>query len=239
MYQKNRNTMLGVWGTTELAGYCYENFPSRTNQVVYYWEKSQNKVKNLTWNFMTYFLGRKPACQTMLKALDISSALTWVASDQLKSLTILSDITVGRSAVHQEDPNYTEDQKGYVSRWSTSSLLFTSFSDHRIKTNTTLNDYTKTLHNQLKFPKANHSFSEFYETALCSNVSLFHKNMQLLTSEFKLSTYIQVLLETFSKTMHWKGKCLFQLVLTVVLEHSIKPGVYSILNWVWKFGKAV
>ena len=208
-------------------------------EVVYYWEKSQNKVKNLTWNFMTYFLGRKPACQPMLKALDISSALTWVASDQLKSLTILSDITVGRSAVHQEDPNYTEDQKGHVSRWSTSSLLFTSFSDHRIKTNTTLNDYTKTLHNQLKFPKANHSFSEFYGTALCSNVSLFHKNMQLLTSEFKLSTYIQVLLETFSKTMHWKGKCLFKLVLTVVLEHSIQPGVYSILNWVWKFGKAV
>ena len=84
-------------------------------EVVYYWKKSQNKVKNLTWNFMTYFLGRKPACQTMLKALDISSALAWVASDQLKSLTILSDITVGRSAVHQEGPNYTEDQKGHVS----------------------------------------------------------------------------------------------------------------------------
>lgn len=217
-----------------------EDIPSRITHPSISEKRHWKEPEYLNWYSIRFLhFWWRPVCQTMLKALDISSALTWVASDQLKSLTILSDITVGRSAVHQEDPNYTEDQKGHVSRWSTSSLLFTSFSDHRIKTNTTLNDYTKTLHNQLKFPKANHSFSEFYETALCSNVSLFHKNMQLLTSEFKLSTYIQVLLETSRKTMHWKGKCLFKLVLTVVLEHSIQPGVYSILNWVWKFGKAV
>ena len=46
---------------------------------------------------------RRPPCQTLSKTLDISSATAWVAPDLLKALAILSDTTVGRSAVDQED----------------------------------------------------------------------------------------------------------------------------------------
>ena len=37
--------------------------------------------------------------------MDISSATAWVAPDLLKALAILSDTTVGRSAVGREDLN--------------------------------------------------------------------------------------------------------------------------------------
>ena len=48
---------------------------------------------------------RRPACQTLSKALDISSATARVAPDLLKALAILSDTTVKRSAVDREDLN--------------------------------------------------------------------------------------------------------------------------------------
>ena len=54
---------------------------------------------------MTYVWGR-PACQTLSKALDKSSATARVATDLLKGLStlaILSDATVRKSAVDQED----------------------------------------------------------------------------------------------------------------------------------------
>ena len=44
-------------------------------------------------------LRRRPAYQTLLKALDISSATAQVAPDLLKTLAILSYITVRISAV--------------------------------------------------------------------------------------------------------------------------------------------
>ena len=46
---------------------------------------------------------RGPASQTLPKALNISSSTKQAALDLLKALTILSDITVRRSAFHQED----------------------------------------------------------------------------------------------------------------------------------------
>ena len=46
---------------------------------------------------------RRPACQTLWKALDISSATARVAPDSLKPLAFLSDTTVKRSAVDRED----------------------------------------------------------------------------------------------------------------------------------------
>ena len=48
-------------------------------------------------------LWRRPTCQTLSKALDISSASAKVAPDLLKVLAILSDTTVKRSAVDPED----------------------------------------------------------------------------------------------------------------------------------------
>ena len=59
---------------------------------------------------------KRAACQTLSQALDISSDTVWVASDLLKSQSILSDKTVRRSVVDWEDPNHTRNQKkGHIS----------------------------------------------------------------------------------------------------------------------------
>ena len=65
---------------------------------------------------------RRPACQTLSKTLDISSATAPVAPD----LAILSDTTVRRSVVDREDlEQYWNSKKGtHFSRWS-AILLFT------------------------------------------------------------------------------------------------------------------
>ena len=72
---------------------------------------------------------RRPASQTLSKALDISSVTTQVAPDLLKALEILSDTTVRGSPVDREDLKlyWKSEKRLYFSRWST-ILLFTSFS---------------------------------------------------------------------------------------------------------------
>ena len=74
-------------------------------------------------------LWRRPACQTLSKALDISSATARVAPDLLKALAILSDTIVRRSAVDWEDlkPYSKSEKRPHFSKRST-ILLFTSFS---------------------------------------------------------------------------------------------------------------
>ena len=54
-------------------------------------------------------------CQTLLKTLDISSATAQVAPDLLKALANLSDATVGKSGVDQEDlkPHW-KSEKGHI-----------------------------------------------------------------------------------------------------------------------------
>ena len=58
---------------------------------------------------------KRPACQTLLKTLDISSATAQVAPDLLKALANLSDATVRKSAVDQEDlkPHW-KSEKGHI-----------------------------------------------------------------------------------------------------------------------------
>ena len=59
---------------------------------------------------------RKPACQTLPKALDISSATAQIAPDLLKALEILPDTTVIRSSVDWEDLKpYWKTEKGLIS----------------------------------------------------------------------------------------------------------------------------
>ena len=71
----------------------------------------------------------RPECQTLSKALGISSATARVAPGLLKALEILSDTSVKRSAVDQEDlrPYWNSEKRPHFSSWST-ILLFTSFS---------------------------------------------------------------------------------------------------------------
>ena len=58
----------------------------------------------------------------------VKTARAWAAPDLLKSLAILSNTTVRRSAVDPEDPKpYKSEKRSYFPTWST-IVLFTSFS---------------------------------------------------------------------------------------------------------------
>ena len=63
---------------------------------------------------------RIPACETLLKILDILSVTVIVALDLLKALAILSDTTVKRSAVNPEDlkPSWKLEKTPNFSKWS-------------------------------------------------------------------------------------------------------------------------
>ena len=114
-----------AWGT---PGSC-ENFPSRTIQSHLLLRKKEIRLNIQSEIPKDLSLWRRPACQILPKTLDISSASAWVAPYLVKSQAILSDKTVRRSAVKQEDlkPYWKSEKKSDFSRWST-ILLFTSFS---------------------------------------------------------------------------------------------------------------
>ena len=79
---------------------------------------------------------RRSACQTLSTALDISSATARVAPYLLKALAILSDTTVRRSAVDQEDLEHTGNQKkDHISIGDQQSYYLQDFTNHRKKTN--------------------------------------------------------------------------------------------------------
>ena len=81
-------------------------------------------------------LWRRPACQTLSKALDISSAKARVAPGLLKALAILPDATVRRFAVDQED--LKPYIKGYIFQRDQELIIykfFKDFTNHWKKTN--------------------------------------------------------------------------------------------------------
>ena len=92
-------------------------------------EKRQNKVKICPKIPYELSLWRRPASQTLSKALDISIATAQATLDLLKIQAILSDTTLRRSIVDQEDlkPYWKSENRPDFSNWST-NLLWTSFS---------------------------------------------------------------------------------------------------------------
>ena len=105
------------WWIPALTGYSSEDFSSRTTQSVPILRKEEIMPK--MWPEILYDLSlwRRPACQTLSKALDISIGYTaWVAPDVLKVVAVLSDTTVRRSAVDREDlKSYWKSEKGLIS----------------------------------------------------------------------------------------------------------------------------
>ena len=115
--------------TPALTKYSCEEFPSRTTWCCLLLRK--DKIRPHTWHkFLSDLsLWRRPACQTLLRALYIYiyilyylyilyyiyiyiyiyvyiyiySATAWVVPDLWKALTILPDTSVKRYAVDQED----------------------------------------------------------------------------------------------------------------------------------------
>ena len=126
---KSVGPRMDPWRTPVLTGYSYKDFPSRTTRSRLLLTKEE--IRPNIWPEIPYDLSlwRRPACQTLSIALDISSATARVARDLLKALAILSDTIVGRYAVDQEDlkPYWNSEKRPHFSRWST-ILLFTSFS---------------------------------------------------------------------------------------------------------------
>ena len=132
--RKSVGPRIKSWGTTVLTGYSWEHLPLRTtwsHQLL----RKEEITKYLTWNSIDLSLWSRAACLTLSKALDISSATAQVAPQLLKAQAILSDTTVQRSAVDQEDlkPYWESEKNPHFSRWST-ILLFTSFSNTSLTT---------------------------------------------------------------------------------------------------------
>ena len=73
--------------------------------------------------------------QTLPKTLDISSATPQVASDLLKVLATMSETTVRKSAVQEEDlkPYWKSEKMPHFPRWS-ANLTFTGFSKISLST---------------------------------------------------------------------------------------------------------
>ena len=63
------------------------------------WTLEELKQSDLARNSVRFSLLQRPTCQTLSKALDISSATVQVAPDLLEALAILLDTTVRESAV--------------------------------------------------------------------------------------------------------------------------------------------
>ena len=103
MYSKKSvRSKMKPWGTPVLTEFSCEDFPTRTTWSCPLLRKEE--VSPNIWDDILWKSGllRRPACQTMSKALDISSATAGVAP-VLKTLAILPDTNVRRSVVDRED----------------------------------------------------------------------------------------------------------------------------------------
>ena len=85
--RKNLGPRMKPWGTSALTGYSYEDLLSRTTLSCLLLRKDEIFQKFPNWPKVQWDLNlwRRPPCQSLSKAWDISSATAWVASDQLKT----------------------------------------------------------------------------------------------------------------------------------------------------------
>ena len=91
------------WGAPGLNGYFCEGVPSRTTRSCLLLRKGE--IRPNIWQKVLQDLSfwRRPVCQTLSKALDISFATALVAPGQSKDIAILSDTTVRISVVDWKD----------------------------------------------------------------------------------------------------------------------------------------
>ena len=116
---------MGPWGIPAVTRYSCEDVPFRTTQSCLLLRKEE--IRSNIWPeiLKDLHLWRQSACQTLLKALNISSGTAPVAPDLLKVLAILSDTTVRISAVDQKDlkPYWKSAKKKHFS-WRSKIQLF-------------------------------------------------------------------------------------------------------------------
>ena len=97
---------------------------------------------------------KNPACQTLLKALDISSATLQALSDLLEALAILSDTSARKSKVGLEDlkPYWKSEKKTFlkVIKMSIINKSLKAFTNQRKKTTIAVLFCSRPLPNILK-----------------------------------------------------------------------------------------
>ena len=81
--RKNAGPRIEPWGSPTLTRHSCKNFPSRSNRIHLLLRK--DKIKPYTKIDLT--LKSRPACQTLIKVLDVSSYTSLVAPDLLSSNT--------------------------------------------------------------------------------------------------------------------------------------------------------
>ena len=126
--RKSVKSRMEPWGTPALTGHPCGELPSTTtwSHLLLRNDKIRSKCSTIPYELS---LWRRPASQTLSKALDISIATAQATLDLLKIQAILSDTTLRRSIVDQENlkPYWKSENRPDFSNWST-NLLWTSFS---------------------------------------------------------------------------------------------------------------
>ena len=101
------------WGTPALTRYSCEDFPFRTTQSRILPRKEE--IRANIWPEIPYDLRLwRSACQSLSKALDISSATARVAPDLLKALAILSDKNCKKICSWSRKPKTTLEMRKKV-----------------------------------------------------------------------------------------------------------------------------
>ena len=136
--QEKCRTNNGPLRTPALTRYSSEDFPRLLKSPIT--EKSRNKVKYLAWNFIRSSFVKNTNMPNSIKSLGYIKCYSLSNPRPAKSLAILSDTTVGRSAVDQKDlkPYWKSEKKPPFSRLST-IVLFRSFSKTLLTTERRLN----------------------------------------------------------------------------------------------------
>ena len=122
---KSVGPRIDPWGTPALTGYSCDHFPCRTRRsyLLLRKEEIRRNIWPKIWHNLNFW--SRPACQTLPKSLDISSATGHLTSDLLKILAILSDATVRTFSSDQENlKSYLKSEKAHMRN----NPIFTSFS---------------------------------------------------------------------------------------------------------------
>ena len=98
---KSIGPRMKTWGNPVLIGYSCEDFPSRTTLSCLLLRKEEIRPNTRPEILYNLSLQKRPACQTLSKALNVSSTMDRAAPELSKALAILSDTTVRRSAVEK------------------------------------------------------------------------------------------------------------------------------------------
>ena len=93
-----------IWGAPALNGYYCKDFISRTTLIkllLRNYKITPYAQPKIPWALTSW--RRKPACQTLLKAMNITDPVARVASGLLKALANISSLIIRRPEAEREE----------------------------------------------------------------------------------------------------------------------------------------